>query len=159
MLTQDVNPVPRRSGDRKRDESMKTADSDRFAPLANETFVVLTSFRQDGTPVATPVNIAVDGGRAYVQTGRGTAKVKRILRDSRVTVAPSTARGRATGPAIEAIARVLEGDEALRAVALINRKHPIIHKVLVRLGHRLTKTQPALLELSPPAAPAVSGKP
>lgn len=137
---------------------MAPGNPDRFAPLAKETFVVLTSFRRDGTPVSTPVNIAVAGDRAYIQTGRDTAKVKQILRDSRVTVAPSTARGRATGPAIEATARLLEGDEAPRAVALINRKHPIIHKVLVRLGHRVTKTQPALLELSAPAALTGSGE-
>lgn len=132
---------------------MVTAGTDHFAPLAKQTFVMLTSFRRDGAPVGTPVNIAVDGDRAYVQTGRNTAKVKRILRDSRVTVAPSTVRGNATGPAIEATVRLLEGDEAQHAVTVINRKHPIIHGVLVRLKYRLTKTQPALLELCVTEAP------
>lgn len=47
---------------------------DRFAPLAGETFVPLTTFRRDGTPVGTPVNIAVDGDRAHAQTGRDTAE-------------------------------------------------------------------------------------
>jgi PPOX class probable F420-dependent enzyme len=140
------------------EEPMVTGGTDHFAPLAKQTFVVLTSFRRDGTPAGTPVNITVDGDRAYIQTGRNTAKVKRILRDSRVTVAPSTARGRATGPAIEATARLLDGDEARHAVTIINSKHPVIHGVLVRLGHRLTKTQPALLELSAPAAPIESGR-
>lgn len=136
---------------------MVTRGPDHFAPLAKQTFVVLTSVRRDGTPAGTPVNIAVDHDRAYIQTGRHTAKVKRILRDSRVTVASSTAKGRATGPAIEATARLLEGEEARHAVRMINRKHPIIHGLLVRLGHRLTNTQPALLELSAPAAPIESG--
>lgn len=129
-----------------------------FAPLAKRMFVVLTTFRRDGSPVATPVNVAVDGDRAYIQTGGGTGKVKRILRDSRVTVAPSTARGRATGPAIEATARLLDDAEARHAVALINHKHPIIHKVLVQRAHRLTKTSPALIELSAPAAAVDSGQ-
>lgn len=136
---------------------MATEGPDHFASLAKQTFVVLTSFRRDGNPVGTPVNIAVDGDRAYIQTGQDTAKVKRILRNSRVAVAPSTARGRATGHAIEATARLLDANEARHAVTMINRKHPVIHGVLVRLGHRLTNTQPALLELSAPAAPIESG--
>ena len=85
-----------------------------FEPLRDQWAVALTSYRRDGTPVSTTVNIAVDGERAFVRTYEQAWKFKRIRRDPRVVkVAPSTARGRPTGPPIEARARVVEGAEAV----------------------------------------------
>jgi uncharacterized protein len=39
-----------------------------FEPLVRQNYVLLTADRRDGTPVGTPVNIAVDGDRAFVRT-------------------------------------------------------------------------------------------
>lgn len=103
MLAENVHHPRQTDPDtRKRAATVVSGKPDPFTPLAPETFVPLTTVRRDGTPVGTPVNIAVDGDRAYVQAGRETAKVGRILRNGQVTVAPSTARGRATGPTTEA---------------------------------------------------------
>jgi hypothetical protein len=46
--------------------------------------------------------------------------VNRQGRNPDVTVAPSTVRGEATGPAIDADARLLEGGEYTRAARLID---------------------------------------
>lgn len=40
--------------------------------------VLLTSFRRDGTPVGTPVNIAVEGDRAFIRSFDAAWKVKRM---------------------------------------------------------------------------------
>jgi hypothetical protein len=58
-----------------------------------------------------------------------------------VDIAPSTARGRPTGPAIGATARRLEGAEARRAARLLAGKHPLLHGLLVPLTHRLGRAK------------------
>jgi len=55
----------------------------------------------------------------------------------RVEVKPSTARGRPTGPGLQATARRLEAAESRRAARLLARKHPLLHGVLLPLTHRL----------------------
>ena len=62
--------------------------------------VLLTTYKRDGTPIGTPVNIAVDGNRAFVRTFDTAWKLKRIHNNPEVEIAPSTWRGRPTGPAI-----------------------------------------------------------
>jgi len=109
-----------------------------FAPLAKQWSVLLTTYKRDGTPVGTAVNIAVDGDRAYVRTYEKAGKIKRVRNNPEVEVAPCKPSGKPTGPAIHAHARVLnEGDEAEmhRASDLINRKHPIVQRAAIQLGH------------------------
>jgi PPOX class probable F420-dependent enzyme len=77
-------------------------------PLVHQQYVLLTTYRRDGTPVGTPVHIAVDGDRAFVRTWDTAWKLKRIRNNPEVEVAPSTMRGVPTGSAVHARARVLE---------------------------------------------------
>src|SRR5688500_10383631 len=78
--------------------------------LATQWAVLLTTYRRDGTPVATPVNIVVDGARAYFRTYDRSGKAKRLAHDARVEVAACTWRGRRTGPAMRGTARPLSGE-------------------------------------------------
>ncbi len=110
--------------------------------------VLLVSFRRDGTPVGTPVNIAVDGDRAFVRTYDRAWKFKRMCRDPHVTVAPSTFRGMPLGPAVHARARLLEGAEAARAARLIADRHPILHGVVVPAYRRLRGFRTVHFELT-----------
>jgi PPOX class probable F420-dependent enzyme len=70
---------------------------------------VLVTYKRDGTPVPSPVWFGVRDGKLYIHTAGW--KVKRILRDPRVRVAPSTFRGRPVGSPIEGRARVLSPAE------------------------------------------------
>jgi len=56
--------------------------------------VLVTTSRQDGRPVGTPVSLAVDGDHAYLRSFEKAGKTRRIRHNPRVEVAPSTARGR-----------------------------------------------------------------
>jgi uncharacterized protein len=78
-----------------------------MAGLGQERYVSITTFRADGTPVATPVWIVAAGGRLYIWTGARTGKARRIRRDPQVTLAPCTGRGKPTGPATAARARIV----------------------------------------------------
>src|SRR5262245_63461834 len=111
--------------------------------------VLLTTYRRDGAPVGTPVNIAVEGGRAFVRTWDTAWKLKRIRNNPEVEIAPSTFRGAPTGPAIRARARVLSGDESAHAGRALASKHPILHGVLVPLIHRLRGNRTVHIEVTP----------
>jgi uncharacterized protein len=78
-----------------------------MADLGRQRYVSITTYRRDGSAVATPVWVTAGGGRLYVWTGAQTGKAKRIRRNPDVTIAPCTARGKPTGPAEPARAQVV----------------------------------------------------
>jgi uncharacterized protein len=80
---------------------------DSFAPLAASSTALLTTFRASGEGVATPVSIALEGGRAYFVTAADTGKVKRLAREPRVTLAPCTVSGKVVGETVSGQARTL----------------------------------------------------
>lgn len=90
--------------------SLSSQATPTLEPFVHQKYVLLTTYRRDGTPVGTPVNIAVEGDRAFVRTWATAWKVKRIRNNSEVEVARSTLRGKPTGPAVRAHARILDGD-------------------------------------------------
>lgn len=94
-----------------------------FPTLAGHEFAVLTTYRRDGTAVPTTVWFAEAGGRLYIQTGANSGKVRRILANPAVTVAPSTRVGEVLGEATAATARLLAADEAAVAEAALERKY------------------------------------
>lgn len=131
---------------------MSTAPtSPELARFVKQWAVLLTSHRRDGTGVGTPVSIAVDGDHAYFRTPGIAGKVKRIRRDPEVEIAPSTFRGRPTGPEIHARARLLDPGSAedVRAAKLLRRKHPFLQGVFVPLTHRLMGTSTLHYEVRP----------
>src|SRR4051812_42665636 len=88
--------------------------------LSDEKYLLLTTFKRDGSPVASPVWVAaLEGGTIGFYTSSGSGKAKRLAHTTRVTVQPCDARGRpASGSqAVEATARVVTGPEleAIRA--------------------------------------------
>jgi PPOX class probable F420-dependent enzyme len=118
-----------------------TAASPALAPFVRQKTVLLTTYRRDGTPGATPVSIAVHGDHAYVRSFEKAAKTRRLRNNPAAEVAPSTARGRPTGPAVEARMRHLDGQEATRAAHMLATKYPLLHGVLVPLLHRLMRSK------------------
>jgi len=99
-----------------------------ISDLADERYISLTTFRRDGSEVSTPVWVVSDDGRRLlVWTGSQTWKVKRIRREPRVLVAPSTFRGRERGPRAEGSARIIEGFDVK---PLIRRKYGLQMRLL-----------------------------
>jgi len=123
-------------------------------PFAEQWAVLLTTYKRDGTPVGTPVNIVVEGDHAYFRTWDTAWKLRRIRNNPEVEFAPSTARGSPTAPAIQARATVLEGKGSARAGRLLARKHPILHGLLVPLVHRLRGNKTMHVELTPAGVPS-----
>jgi PPOX class probable F420-dependent enzyme len=120
-------------------------------PLTHQKTVLLTTYKRDGSPVGTAVNLAVDGDVAYFRTWDTAWKARRLRNNQDVELAPSTQSGKPTGPAIPARARLLDGEEAKHAARLIGRKHPVLQRVLVPLFHRLTRKRTLHYEVTPTA--------
>jgi PPOX class probable F420-dependent enzyme len=112
-----------------------------LAPFVEQKTALLTTFRRDGTPVATPLSVAVEGDRAYVRTYENAGKSKRLRNDSHVELAPSTTRGTPTGAPVAAEARRLDAAGSDHAARLLRRKHPLLHGILVPMLHRLGRAK------------------
>ena len=128
---------------------MNTAAASALKSFVNQRTVLLTTYRCSGGPVGTAVNIAIDGDRAFVRTFDKAWKLRRIRNNPVVEIAPSTVRGKPTGLAIRARARVLSGSEAAHASQALNKKHPLLHGILVPLAHRLRGYKTTHIELRP----------
>src|SRR3954449_1415250 len=125
-----------------------------FESFRKRRTALLTTYRRDGTPVATPVTIAVDGDQAFMRTYDRAWKARRLRRNPRVEVAPSTVRGRPRGEAIAATTRLLTGAQAERAARLIARRQPVLQGILVPLLHRAKRYRTLHYELVPVAGAA-----
>ncbi len=119
-----------------------------FTDLERQRNILLTTFRRDGSPVSTPVNVAVRHGHTYIRTWATSGKAKRIARNPKVTVAPSTGRGTQTGPTVTASARLLQGEEGQAARDAIDAKYPVVQRVLVHLTHRIRRLETVHYELT-----------
>lgn len=117
--------------------------------LAARKTMVLTTFKKDGTAVPTPVSVVVADGRIFFRTYAETWKAKRLRRDPRVEVSPSTLRGRKVGPTLAARARLLSGAEEVLARRALRRRLPFLQGLLVPTTHRLLRYHTLHYELMP----------
>ncbi len=123
----------------------------------NGKYMSLTSFRRDGTGVATPVWFVQENGRLFVKTDAGSYKVKRIARNASVTVAECTASGRLRSEPIQARAEVLPEGEAQRIDELMARKYRLdrililpLYRAVQRLrGRRADGEEAVFLAITP----------
>jgi PPOX class probable F420-dependent enzyme len=121
-----------------------------IAPLRDTKTIVLTTYKKDGTPVATLVSIAFDGERAFFRSYDKAWKTKRLRRNPAVQAAPATFRGQPVGPAIRARAILLDGDQARVAARALARRHRILQAILVPAAHRMMRYRTMHYELVAP---------
>jgi PPOX class probable F420-dependent enzyme len=125
------------------------SDTTEFAALADNKYVLLTTYKRDGTPVGTPIHIAARDGHVYVRTFDPSGKLKRIRNNPDVEVAPATGRGKALGASRPARVRILAGAESGVAAEALARKYPILHGHLIPWYHRRKGLKTTQLELVP----------
>jgi hypothetical protein len=109
-------------------------------------YLLLTTFRKDGSAVPTAVWFARDddggegsaGVELLVWTVTGSGKVKRLRRDGTVTIAACDVRGKPTGTAIDGQARLLDAQGSQRTRDLIARRYGLFGR-LTMLGSRLRR--------------------
>lgn len=106
-----------------------------FSGLRGHKYVLLITFRRDGTAVPTPVWFALlDDRQLVVHTEERTAKVRRLRHDPRARVFPSDPRGKPLGPGIDCTARVLENAaERERAEAALDKHYGRTRRVYEKM--------------------------
>jgi uncharacterized protein len=108
--------------------------------LADEKYLLLTTFRRDGRPVSSPVWVAgLADGTIGFWTSSGSGKAKRLAHTERVTLQPCDARGRtkAGTRSVSATARLVTGSELEAVRTSIRAKYGFmttVSKVLETVG-------------------------
>ena len=105
--------------------------------LGDEKYLLLTTFKRDGSPVATPVwSVPLDDGNIGFWTSSGSGKAKRLAHTTRVTVQPCDARGNVTDGTspTDATARLVSGDDMAEIRTKVNAKYGIMTKLSKVLG-------------------------
>jgi len=94
-----------------------------FPEISGQRYISLATFRKNGTPVYTPVWFGEENGHLYVMTNSKTGKVKRLRNNPQVKIAPSSMRGKITGPEFPATVRFMKPEEFQHAQKLIKDKY------------------------------------
>ena len=105
--------------------------------LDNEKYILLTTFKRDGTAVPTPVWVVpLTDGRFGLWTSSGSGKAKRLADTSRVIVQACDARGRVregAGP-VEGSARIADRAEYGAICEKVKAKYGVMVSVTRILG-------------------------
>jgi PPOX class probable F420-dependent enzyme len=104
-------------------------------------YLSVTSFKRDGTGVATPVWFVSDGRRLFALTDLHSAKVRRMRRNPRVLVASCHPGGKLRGEPVPARAEVLTDTPDLdRVQKLLTERYKLSYRLVMlfyRVGRRL----------------------
>lgn len=106
------------------------------ARLGAEKFVALTTFKRDGEGVSTPMWIAHDGSGLLAWTHADSWKVKRVRRDSRVTLEPCNRLGKVSegGEPVAGRAEVVADPTRVAGVEeMIRRKYGFQYRAVTFL--------------------------
>jgi PPOX class probable F420-dependent enzyme len=105
--------------------------------LTDEKYLLLTTFRRDGTAVATPVWVVpLDDGSFGMWTSSGSGKAKRLAHTERILVQPCNARGKVTDGSSpqEGTARLVSGPEYVAIVEKVKAKYGFMTKITHLFG-------------------------
>ena len=104
-------------------------------------YLSVTSFKRDGTGVATPVWFVSDGRRLFALTDLHSAKIRRIRRNPHVLIASCRADGKLRSEPVPARAEVLTGAPKLERVQkLLIERYKLSYRIVMliyRVGRRL----------------------
>lgn len=123
---------------------------------------LLTTFRRNGEPVATPVSVGVRKGGVYFVTSATSGKARRLAVRPDLTLSPSTVRGTVTGPAIHGQAHLLSHNRRRTARRLVQPGGALFWSYLLyRIrGHRMqvyeVRFAPRGQSPAPDTSPSVS---
>ena len=106
--------------------------------LGSAKYFSLTTYRKDGTAVATPVWLVRSGVALIVITDPNSGKAKRLRTNPEVLVSPCDMRGRVKPGAVSAsgLARIQNSEETAASMDAIIRKYGLMGRILTRMSQR-----------------------
>lgn len=112
-------------------EQKRIMDDTLLERLGTGKYMLVTSYRKNGTPVATPVWVVRDGDTLGVRTPADSWKVKRIRARGDILVGPCDLRGNPTGDQVPATAEIVDEATGARYRSLVARKYGILGRLMI----------------------------
>jgi PPOX class probable F420-dependent enzyme len=109
-------------------------------------YLSLTSFKRDGSGVATPVWFVIENGRLLVKTDAQSFTGKRVRRNATVTIASCTASGRLRGEPTPAHTELLPQSNIDRVDQLLAGKYRVDKILILPLYRAMQKLRGAHAE-------------
>ncbi len=124
------------------------------------SYLSLTTFRRDGSPVTTPVWCVVDDDRVLMRTDSESYKVKRLRNNPSVSIAACDSRGKPRSEAIPGESEELPATERKRIERMLLRKYPVglgaeiaflrpVHSLAASLGRGRKRGHPLFFAIRP----------
>jgi PPOX class probable F420-dependent enzyme len=117
-----------------------SAAGDKLSQFAGKKHISLETYRKTGDPVRTPVWFIEENGELFVRTDSTTGKIKRILNNPRVRIAPSNARGTIKGTWVEGEARMIGPESFEHVFSLLRKKYGMSYR-MIRFVQRLSRSK------------------
>ena len=114
------------------------ADETTLDALGAGKYLLVTTYRKNGTTVPTPVWVVRDGDALGIWTVADSWKVKRVRARADVLVGPCDVRGNPTGDSVPARAEILDAAGSAAYRRLIARKYGVLGR-LTLIGSRLRR--------------------
>lgn len=111
---------------------------DRIVQLSGGSYLLVTTFRKNGTPVPTPVWVVRDGDALGIWTVADSWKVKRIRNRADVLVGPCDMRGNPTGEQVPGVAEICTPVRTAAYRTLLRQKYGLLG-VVTLLGSRIRR--------------------
>ncbi|MFJ5925788.1 PPOX class F420-dependent oxidoreductase [Kitasatospora sp. NPDC092948] len=123
------------------------ADDTELDRLAAGKYLLITSYRKDGSGVPTPVWMVRDGDALGVWTAADSWKVKRIRQRADILAGPCDVRGNPAGESVPATAKVADAATTMHYRRLLARKYGALFW-LTRLAGILRRGRHATIALT-----------
>jgi uncharacterized protein len=99
--------------------------------LGRASYLLVTTFRKDGTPVPTPVWVGRDGDELIVWTQSKAGKVKRVRNNPTVELTACDMRGKPRGETVKGTARILDEAGTEHGRRVLTKKYGISGRVVI----------------------------
>jgi len=99
--------------------------------LGRGSYLLVTTFRKDGTPVPTPVWVGHDGDELIVWTQTTAGKVKRVRNNPAVELTACDLRGKPRGETVKGTARILDAEGTERGRRLLRKKYGVAGRAVI----------------------------
>jgi PPOX class probable F420-dependent enzyme len=119
-----------------------------ISQLTGVKYINLETYRKDGRSVRTPVWFIDFRDRIYVRTDANSGKIRRIVNNQNVRIAPCDIRGKINSNWIKGKARIEKEDdiEFKEIISLINKKYSF-QQVFVKIVYKLRKIKVAIVSI------------
>ena len=93
-------------------------------------YIAVTTFKKDGTPIATPVWVVRRNHELLILTQSDSGKVKRLRSNPSVLVAPCDARGRLKAEAVPGTALLQDETQTHLTASLIQHRYGFMGRMI-----------------------------